>query len=55
MIVDTPPKTRRESMAMDNDMQKRFNELRDKEQSGMLDDAGRIELQQIRDSMQADM
>jgi hypothetical protein len=34
-----------------DDIQDRFSELRDREESGTLDDAGRAELQQLRDRM----
>jgi hypothetical protein len=34
-----------------DDIQARFSELRDREESGTLDDAGRAELQQLRDRM----
>lgn len=35
-----------------DEIQARFNELKDREESGTLDDAGRTELQQLRDRMQ---
>lgn len=38
---------------MSQDMQDRYNELRDKEESGTLDDQGRTELQQLRDRMKS--
>jgi hypothetical protein len=34
-----------------DDIQARFSELRDREESGTLDDAGRAELQQLRSRM----
>lgn len=37
-----------------DEMKARYQELRDKEQSGMLDDAGRMELQDLRDRMEMD-
>lgn len=37
---------------MSEEMRARYQELKDKEDSGMLDDAGRIELQDIRDRME---
>lgn len=35
---------------MDEEMRARYQELCDKEQSGMLNEAGRMELKDIRDS-----
>ena len=37
---------------MNEEMRARYQELKDKEDSGMLDDAGRMELQDIKDRME---
>lgn len=41
-----------DSTNMSEEMRARYQELKDKEDSGMLDDDGRMELQDIRDRME---